>query len=341
MKKITTCLSLLFVVATGVKAQDFKKVRAAFVVAQVAKNDAGKLEAAKAELEKVLADPKAESSAEAHLLKAEIYGTIAADATLKGKYPGSDVQAFQSLKKYLELEPTEVKLKEDRYVGINSIYSSLFSEGVKNYNEKNWDSAYVKFKDVAELGDMFTTRKWSNAALDTTSLLYAGVTAQNAKKNDEAAKYYGKLAEHKVTGPDYESIYDFLTKHYLNSKDEANFQKYLALAKEAYPKNALWADLEFANLTDNMPAEDMLKKFDEADASKTLKSSNYLDYGDYFINNKKVKEAEGGKRKSLLIKPLTLSQELTNLILLMQLPAITQVLQLTLCLKKLQIQLVK
>lgn len=303
MKRITIGFLLLIVIATAAKAQDFKKVRSALLIAQIpigGKLDPAKIEAAKVELDKVLADPKAQGTAEAYLLQTEIDGLIASNDTLKAKYPNADAEGFQSLKKYLELEPDEAKLKEDRYNGVNGIYSSLFSSGVKEYNAKNWDSAYAKFKDVAELGDLFTSRKWSTSSFDTTSYLYAGVTAQNAKKSEEAAKYYGRIAENKIVGPDYEGIYDFLVKYYLNNNNQEQFAKYLALAKEAYPKNTIWNDLEFANTTDNSSVEDVVKKFEAADAAKSLSASNYLDYGDYFINNKKVRDLDPSEKANYI-----------------------------------------
>jgi len=297
MKKITVSFLLLAAITSGVKAQDYKKVREALTLAQVPGNAGqGKLEEAKAQLDKVIADPKAQGNAETYLLKAEVLGSIAGNEALKAKYPTADVEAFQALKKYLELEPTEAKLKEDRYVGVNSIYGSMFSTGVKYYNAKNWDSASTKFKDVAELGDIMTSRKWTTSAFDTTSYLYAGVTAQNAKKNDDAAKYYSKIADHKIGGKDYEGIYDFLTKYYLNGNKQAEFTKYLAIAKELYPTNNIWKDLEFANTTDNASLDDMVKKFQDADAAKTVDAKGYLDYGDFFINNKKIKDLDPSQR---------------------------------------------
>jgi len=302
MKRITIGFLLLVVMTTAAKAQDFKKVRSNLLLSQVGNAGAPKLEDAKNELDKALADPKAASNPEAHLLKAEVYGSIAGNPALKEKYPNADLEGLEALKKYLELEPNEAKLKEDKYAGINGIYGSLFASGVKAYNAKSWDSAYDKFKYVAELGDMFTSRKWSSSSFDTTSYLYAGVTAQNAKKNEEAAKYYSKIAENKIKGPDYEGIYDFLVKYYLNNNKQAEFQKYLALAKEAYPENKSWNDLEFANTTDNASVEDVVKKFETADAAKSLTVSNYLDYGDYFINNKKIKDLEADKKGEYINK---------------------------------------
>jgi hypothetical protein len=298
MKRITIGFFLLAVIGTTVKAQDFKKVKNAFLLTQMGAANDQKLEEAKNELDKIMADPKAQASIDGNLLKAEIYGAIAANNNLKAKYPTADLEGYEALKKYLELEPAETKLKEDKYAGINSIYGSLFSAGVTDYNAKNWDSAFNKFKVVAELGDMFTSRKWSSSQFDTTSNLYAGVTAQNAKKNDEAAKYYGKIAERKIVGTDYEGIYDFLVKHYLNTNNQSEFAKYLALAKEAYPKNPIWNDLAFANTTDNASTEDVVKKFETDDAAKSMTASNYLDYGDYFLNNKKIKEITDPAKKA-------------------------------------------
>lgn len=99
MKKITIGLMLLFAIGTAVKAQDYKKVREALTLAQVP-GTAGqaKLEDAKAQLDKVLADPKADGKAETYLLKTEVYGTIAGNEALKAKYPNADAEAFQALK---------------------------------------------------------------------------------------------------------------------------------------------------------------------------------------------------------------------------------------------------
>lgn len=297
MKKITIGFLILLAIGSEVKAQDYKKVRDALVLAQVPGNAGqSKLEDAKAQLDKVLADPKADGKAETYLLKTEVYGLIAGNDALKAKYPAAGEEALQALKKYLELEPNEAKIKEDRYTGVNNAYSSLFSSGVKYYNEKNWDSAFAKFQKVVELSDILTSRKWTTSAFDTTSYLYAGVTAQNAKKMDDAVKYYSKIADRKIGGKDYEGIYDFITKYYLNANNQPEFKKYLAISKELYPTNTMWNDLEFSNTTENAAVEDMVKKFEDADASKKLDAKGYLDYGDYFINNKKIKDLDPAQR---------------------------------------------
>ena len=296
MKTITIGFALLCTISASVRAQDYKKLRAAIVVAQMSKNDPAKLEAAKSELDKVLADPKAENNVETYLLKSEVLGTIAGSPTLKAKYPTADAEAFQALKKYLDMDPKGEKIKADNYIGLNEISRSFSTDASAYMNAKNWDSAFYKFQNVVDLSDLFIKNKWSNVAFDTVSYYYAGASAQNAKKADEAAKYYSALGDRKITGKDYEFVYDYLTKYYLNANNQPQFQKYLAIAKESYPANTEWNDLEFANMMDNSSPEDVEKTFDEADAAKKLASKNYFDYGDYFINNKKVKEADAAKK---------------------------------------------
>jgi len=292
MKKITIGFLLFSALSASTYAQDVKKVRTALTIAQLPGAGAQKLEPVKADIDKLAADPKTSANAEVLAMKTEIYGLIAADSLLKTKYPKADIEGFETLKKYLEVEPTEKTLKEDRYTGVNQIYASLFNSGVKLYNEKNWEAAFDKFKNVTELSDILISRKWSNTTFDTTSNLYAGVTAQNAKKEAEAAKYYGALANQKVRGQDYESLYEFLTKYYLNNKNEAEFKKYVALAKEVYPTNTLWNDLEFLYQTTNADVTTMVKTFDAEDAAGKLTSANYFDYGNLFVGDKKIRDME-------------------------------------------------
>ncbi len=287
---------ILVLSSSTVKSQDFKKVRSAFLLSQIPKAGDDKLENAKVELDKVLADSKTNEKAEAQLLKAEIYGSISSNEKLKTKYVGADITALAALKKYLEMDPSESQLKEDGYVGVNGIYTSFFNDGVIQYQQKNWEASFIKFKLAAEMGDLFVTRKWSTSAFDTISYLYAGASAQNAQKNEDAIKYYSKIAENKVVGPDYESLYDYLAKYFYNNKNQVEFKKYLVLAKQAYPNNPTWADLEFANMSETVSPAEMLKNFNEADAAKKATALNYFDFGDFFINNKKIKEMEAEQR---------------------------------------------
>ena len=68
-------------------------------------------------------------------------------------------------------------------------------------------------------------------------LILAGLTSENAKHDDDAAKYYSRLADQKVGGEDMENIYRFMVKHSFMKGDIAAFEKYKAIGKELYPKS--------------------------------------------------------------------------------------------------------
>ncbi len=289
MKKLTIAFSIFLLTGVVVNAQDLKKANTAYALSKIKPES---LEAAKTEVDKLMTDEKTNKQAESYMLKMQVYGTLAADEALAAKYPGAEVEAMNALKKYLELEPAEEKLKEARYDGINNIYNSLFKGGVKYYQAQDWGNSFDKFKLMAEMGDLLISRKWSTSAFDTTSYLYAAATAQNAKKEEEAVKYYKGLAGIKVAGKDYEGVYEYLAKYYLNNPNEEEFKKYNDLAKELYPENDLWKDLSFEFTKRNSKIEDVVKKYETGDAAKTLTATDYFDYGNYFVNDSKIKDLE-------------------------------------------------
>jgi len=313
MKRITIGFLLLVVMATAAKAQDFKKVRSALLLSQVGKSDPAKLEAVKSELDKVIADPKAENNVETHLLKAEILGSISGDSSLKEKYPHADVEAFEALKKYFSLDPSGEKLKADNYLGINGISQSFFRNAGKYFDAKNWDSAYARFALAAEFSDLLVAKKMTTSAFDTTTYLYTGIAAQNAKKEDEAAKYYSKLADLKVKGPNYEHIYVFLPTYYANKKDENNFKKYLALGKEVYPEKTYWSELEFEGLTNNLSLPELIKKFEADSAANKINLDQYMNYGNLFSNDKRIKDLSEAERVPYTLKALSAFTQAANL----------------------------
>ena len=293
MKKITVAFLMLLSAGIAVQAQDLKKAKAAYTMAALKPET---IDNAKTEVDKLMSDAKTNTKPESYLLKMQVYGTIAANEELAAKYPGADIEAMEALKKYVELEPNEEKLKEEKFDGINNVYNSFFKSGVKHYQAQDWDKSFDKFQKMAEMGDMLIARKWSTSPFDTTAYLYAAATAQNAKKDAEAVKYYSKLAEIKVAGKDYEGVYEYLTKYYLNNPNDAEFKKFIGLAKEVYPENSLWKDLEFEYTKRNSDINDIVSKFDAADAAKNMTSEDYLEYGNYFVNDPKIKDLDDSKK---------------------------------------------
>jgi hypothetical protein len=142
------------------------------------------------------------------------------------------------------------------------------------------------------MGEYITKQNWrgNNQALDTFTVLFTAYASQNAKKMDQAANYYQMLADKKVAGKDYEGVYEFLTKHYLNNKNQELFNKYLATAKELYPQQTLWNSLQLAYLEDNASLDEKMKMYNTADAGGKMTSDEYITYGNMFAGARAGKD---------------------------------------------------
>ena len=83
---------------------------------------------------------------------------------------------------------------------------------------------------------MLINKKILTVDLDTNVLILAGITAEQSSSKDEAIKYYTRLADHKIKGDGFESIYRYLVGYYFQRKEYASFEKYKALGNELYPE---------------------------------------------------------------------------------------------------------
>lgn len=308
MKKLLSVLVLLVVAVASAKAQDYKKIREALTFAQTIPTTAvSKLEEAKAGIDKMMSDPKAAKSPETFLYKAEVYGAIAGNPELSAKYPLARFEAYDAFNQYRTLDPSEKKLSIDEFPGVNNIfgiYMASRNAGASAYSAGKFDSAFNDFSMAANLGDVFTNQKWWKSNFDTLSYLFAGASAQNAKKDAEAVKYYSAITSRKIAGSDYYPAYHFLALNYYNSKNQAELQKHLGVAKQVYPDSTIWGALESNYMLENLSLDQMSKKYDEESAANKINADSYVDYGNYFMSDKRVKELDETKRAEYTRKAL-------------------------------------
>lgn len=295
MKKFLL-LAIMAVTVQMAVAQDYKKVQTNLLL--------NKYEDAKTEIDKVASDPKAQGKAETWYWKSKVYAGISKDTVLRLKYPSIMKDANDAFKKYAELDPTLAMVKEKGAEGYFDMYSASYNSAIKVFNTKKWDEAAQLFATGIYYIDDIIKNKWTNAniAFDTTSVLYAAYSFQNAQKMDEAAKYYAILADHKVGGENYIDIYKFLATYNTNKKDEAQFRKYLAIGRELYPKEA-WDEYEIDYMDKNLSLDQKVKVYDEEDAVGSLSEIKYLQFGDVFVNVKnKEKGMDSIKSLSYILK---------------------------------------
>ncbi len=213
-------------------AQNYTQIKNMLAINQYTK--------AKEEFDKAMPNAKFAAKAEAYILKAAIYAGLAMAEENKSKPSGEQLttEADAAFAKYKEMEP-ELSLVTDPVYqnGPINLYSSYFSSGYTDYTAKKYQAAYPKFKRAVELSDLLMTKKILPGTLDTNVLILAGITAEQSGKRDEAAAYYGRLADNKIIGDGFESVYRFMVSHSFEKKNMEAFEKYKNYGKELFPKS--------------------------------------------------------------------------------------------------------
>lgn len=280
MKRIMMIGLLTAVFALPTQAQELKKVMLFM--------QTGKLADAKTEIDKNAADPKFSGKAETFYWKSRIYAALYKDPVSRAKTPNAKEIADEAFAKYQQLDPSFNFVKEMMPEGPNGyfdMYQTCFAEGVRNFNGKRWDSAAYYFTSTVNTYDLIYKNKWTSAKtpFDTTSILYLGYALQNAQKPAEAVQQYTRLADNMVFDTAYIDMYRFTLNHFITTKDEPQFKKYLAVSKEAYPTEQ-WDDFAMEYLDKNLTLAEKTAFYDKESAAGTLKEFEYLQFGDWFAN---------------------------------------------------------
>lgn len=284
MKRILLSLAFIFSIAY-VKAQDTTEIQTAFYVKQYEK--------AKDLVDKWLSrsNLKDRDKQSALLWKLNVYSQLSVDSSLSAKYPDAASQAMDAFNQYQAMDPSLKQFKSGSFAGgIGNLYAGAFEKGRAAFNAKDWQTAFKNFSQAEHLGEFLIANKLNtnSSTLDTITVLYTGYAAQNSQMVDSALVYYSKLADVKLSGPDYEDIYKYLIQAYSEKKDDANFKKYLAEAKELYPNDAsTWTQFEMGNMTSNSDLPTLLNQYQKDVAAGSMNEDKYASYGEAFATNDK------------------------------------------------------
>jgi hypothetical protein len=277
MSKRILLTGLLAIVGMGLFAQSLDKAK------DFLKAGKAKLPDAKAEIDKVLAVDKNQKIGDAWYTKLKIYNAIAADSALSLQYPDARLQAFAALKKYTEVDDKKlISLQMEGYKPVNEIYQGFFQVGANDYNGGKYADALTNFSGALQTSAFMNEKGWTTLKLDTTSTLYAGISAEKANKRDSAAVYYGKLAEAKIAminSSNMVEIYKWLVDYYNQKKDAANTAKFIALGKEEFPDDLFWPSTELDNLREKGNKDSLFAKYEEITAHFPKNHLFFFNYG--------------------------------------------------------------
>ncbi|RYZ23357.1 MAG: hypothetical protein EOO16_05065, partial [Chitinophagaceae bacterium] len=234
--------ALMVAAATAGYAQDYKDV--------TDKLTAKNYTEARTAIDKYAGNQKATGTSDYWFYRAQVYSGLGATDTAAFR------EAISAMNRYYEIE-SKGKDKDTRnframmenHKTAIDLYSDNFNAGVKNFQSQNWAVAQARFGTALTAFDMLSRNAVISQKFDTTTTLYAGYSAQNAKDLPSAAYYYNRLVEQNISDTTMVGAYEFLVGYYQQNKDEANFKKYLGIAKQRFPQYAAnWTRMELSTL---------------------------------------------------------------------------------------------
>ncbi|HVZ55610.1 MAG TPA: hypothetical protein VG870_03040, partial [Chitinophagaceae bacterium] len=221
--------------------------------------------------------------------KGVIYNEVAKNDKFSALLNGQDGRmiAFQALQKYIELDPKNLLGTLEQNARLFDIYNGYFDLAANGYNAKNYDQAFLNFKNALTIeeyisGKGYTYGNFSFPKLDTSLIQNIALSAMMAKKEDSAVIYYQKLADAKISGPNFLNIYQFLVQHFQEKGDKANMDKYMALGKELYPTNEYWCSVQLKEAGDDKAK--LFAKYDELTSGGCGTYSMYYNYAAELFN---------------------------------------------------------
>jgi len=232
--------------------------------------NSGKNKQAKEAIDKFFSDPKnVAAKPEAYFYKGRAYNNYSKDSSLS---PAESLklknEAFESLKKYQQLESKEILFILENHSTYFDLYNGYFDIGAKQFNTKNFEASLEGFKGALMIEDFVRSKdyeynKFKFPALDTSLILNAAIAASQAKDTAASITYYRKLADANVGSESYLSIYQYLVEYYLKKKDDANLTSMLEKGRSLYPNEDYWTEVELDQVSKSGNKDALVAKYEE------------------------------------------------------------------------------
>ena len=300
MKKWIGTMFLMTLMHTAF-AQDFKKVETGLLL--------NNFEVAKTEYEKAVAKkPSLETTAEGYYWKSKIYAGLSKDPA--AKYPDAADKLYKSLQDYIKADPEFTLAIKNGQEPFFEVYIKSFKDGQTTFGEKKWKEAAANFDRGVVLSDIIFSKGWSTnkQPFDTTTLMYAGYSNQNAGNVGLTLKYYQRMIEANMTAPDLLDMYKYVLIQYIDTVytqnkelKKAQFEKYYVFAEKAYPQEK-WFEFRADYMDKNLSAEEKVANYEAQVAANSINETESQMYGDMFMASRNVDGLSDDKANYFLDK---------------------------------------
>ena len=284
--------------------------------------------AAKAAIDKYLADEKNASKPEAWYYKGRVYNSYSYEkSTPESELYNLKAAAFEAFKKNQVMDSKDVRMKIENYGSYLDLYYGFYDLGANLFNNKKYSEAFDAFKKSLEVGDYILTKKYTYPqatlyALDTALVLNTAIAATQEKKEDESIAYYRKITDANVSGEGYKEVYEYLVEYYNKKENKTELDQILAKAKKFYPTNNYWNQIELDNIAAKGDKNVLLAKYEEmlaADPENFALNYNYaveLYNKNYGGDDKQSDAASKEKLTTVLKKTISIDKGIDATVLM-------------------------
>ncbi len=281
------------IISVGMMAQKGK------VTAALSFIDQGALDKAKDALDQAFKDDKSKNWFNTYFAQGKLCQAVfeADNPKFNSYYADPLAEAYASFEKAMTLDTKgSTKKKIITNMIYNSLAMNLYTQGGKRFEAKDFEGALKSFATQIEITE---SDKYAGA-MDTGMYYNAGLAAINAKKFNDALKYFQKCADMKYQGLiTHIQIYE----SYMGSGDTVKAEAYLLDLPNKFPgDNNVTLQLIDFYLKSN--------KYDEAlkyiKIAKDADPNNYSLYfasGIMYLNQNKNDDAISELTKSVELKP--------------------------------------
>src|SRR5690606_20627650 len=115
-----------------------------------------------------------------------------------------------------------------------------------------------------------------------------GGSFKNPAMADPAMSMYLQLANRNLTTKDMPAMYQYMIQYYQAKKDSENADKYLAIAKKAYPEQGdLWNQIETHAMLAGGSVSDIVESYKQKAAAGQMTEDQYIEIAQTLANAEK------------------------------------------------------
>ncbi|MEQ1745719.1 MAG: hypothetical protein ABMA02_09855 [Saprospiraceae bacterium] len=253
---------------------------------------AAKLDEAKTKVDQAMASPEVQATVSAWQTRGDIYNTILQrDMTMRMINPKATLsgdndalEAYNAFQKAYDLATKKYE-KADAVKGMTEVQGHLINIGVAKFEANEYEKAFRSFEAVLKSHQTLSTEKQKSllddAEMRDNQIFYTAYSAQMAKRNADAEKYYGELYK---TGNAKAAIYEGLYNLKLEAKDEAAADKILAEGRQKYPNDPTLLFAEINAYLQKGKLEELIGRLKQAIEQEPTNVSLYVTLGSVYDN---------------------------------------------------------